>query len=212
MLNMQVQTFSPEGNRARQAFTMVEILVSLAILAILSAVIVPQMLGKMKDSRAAALSQSLLGLSQAIGEHKKATTKYPGQLTFLTTAPLATSPETCGGAIGASANLWRGPYVSRQILASGVGAGDAIIQTGIRREVSGTSTFLLIDATGVETSIAADLESQLDGGTADPTGGTIRYTTAGIPAQGGPANPTAAIPAAPTGTVNLSYSIPVRGC
>jgi prepilin-type N-terminal cleavage/methylation domain-containing protein len=196
----------------RQGFTMVEILVSLSILAILSAVIVPQMLGKMKDSRTAALSQTLLGLSQAIGEHKKATTKYPGQLTFLTTAPLATSPETCGGGIGAIANLWRGPYVSRQILASGVGAGDAIIQTGIRREVSGTSTFLLIDATGVETSIADDLESQLDGGTADPTGGTIRYTTAAIPAQVGPANPTAAIPAAPTGTVNLSYSIPVRGC
>ena len=197
----------------RQAFTMVEILVSLSILAILSAVIVPQMLGKMKDSRTAALSQTLLGLNQAIGEHKKATTKYPGQLTFLTTAPLETSPETCGGAIGAaSANLWRGPYVSRQILASGVGAGDAIIQTGIRRVVSGTSTFLLIDATGVETSIADDLESQLDGGTADATGGTIRYTTAAIPAQVGPANPTAAIPAAPTGTVNLSYSIPVRGC
>ncbi len=193
---------------------MVEILVSLAILAILSAVIVPQMLGKMKDSRTAALSQTLLGLSQAIGEHKKATTKYPGQLTFLTTAPLATSPETCGGAIGAaSANLWRGPYVSRQILASGVGAGDAIIQTGIRRVGSGTSPiFLLIDATGVETSIADDLESQLDGGTADATGGTIRYTTAAIPAQVAPANPTAAIPAAPAGTVNLSYSIPVRGC
>jgi len=206
-----MRDLKPE-NDLRQAFTMVEILVSLSILAILSAVIVPQMLGKMKDSRTAALSQTLLGLSQAIGEHKKATTKYPGQLTFLTTAPLATSPETCGGAIGAASALWRGPYVSRQILASGVGAGDAIIQTGIRREVSGTSTFILIDATGVETSIANDLESQLDGGTADATGGTIRYTTAAIPAQVAPANPTAAIPAAPTGTVNLSYSIPVRGC
>ena len=192
---------------------MVEILVSLSILAILSAVIVPQLLGKIKDSRTAALSQTLLGMSQGIGEYRKATTHYPGQLTFLSTAPLTTSPNTCGTAIGATpVALWRGPYVSRQILAGGISTGDATIQTGIRRVTSGTSIFLLIDATGVETSIATDLETQLDGGTADATGGTIRYTTVAIPAQVGPANPTAAIPAAPTGTVNLSYSIPVRGC
>lgn len=193
---------------------MVEILVSLAILAILSAIVVPQLLGKIKDSRTAALSQTLLGMSQGMGEYRKATTHYPGQLTFLTTAPLATSPNTCGTAIGvAPVAAWRGPYVSRQILAGGIGSGDAIIQTGVRRVVSGSSTFLLIDATGVETSMATDLETQLDGGTADPAGGTIRYTTAAIAAQVGPgANPTAAIPAAPGGTVHLSYSIPVRGC
>lgn len=112
----------------------------------------------------------------------------------------------------ANVALWRGPYVSRQILAGGVSVGDATIQTGIRRQTVGTAFFLLIDATGVETSIANDLESQLDGGTADATGGTIRFTTAAIAAQVAPANPTAAIPAAPAGTVNLSYSIPVRGC
>lgn len=192
-------------NTKRNGFTLVEVLVALAILATMVAVLYPSLSGKVRDSRTAALLASFQGYAQGVAEFKKATTRYPGSLTQLTVAPTAASFDICGSAMSTTpASLWRGPYMSRVMPTGGMPMGDAVIQTALRRIPSGTEVYLMIDAAGVESSTAGDLEAQLDAGTADYTTGTIRATT-GIPAS-------STIPSAPAGTYNVSYAIPILGC
>lgn len=188
---------------------MVEVLVSLAIIAIMAATIVPGIVGKMRDARRSALSQTLLAISQGVGEYRKAVTRYPPNLTVLTVAPVAgVTTDACGGAnylsVG-NANNWRGPYLSREMLATGLRMADGVIQNPLRRVASGTAAYLLIDVSGIETIVATDLEDEFDGSPANATLGTIRYTTLALPAP-------STVGAATAGTVNLSYSIPIAGC
>lgn len=188
---------------ARRGFSMMEILVALAIIAALTAVLVPALAGKLRDSRTTAISQTLLGLSQGIAEFKRATTRYPGSLTLLTTAPTSESPDICGNILSTiPASLWRGPYSSREILSEGISMGDAVIQASLSRVVSGTSIWLMIDSKDVENASASDLEASLDGGAPDAGTGTIRSTSGSV------GTATAASP----GTLNVSYAIPINSC
>ena len=195
----------------RLGFTTIEVLVALAIVAVLSAIVVPEIVGRIRESRQSALSQTFFGLSQGIAEYRKAVTRYPYQLILLTEAPVLLDPaakDACGNNLNAShINNWRGPYVSRQLLGTGIAMGDAHIQNQLRRITVGSSVFLLIDAAGIDTTIAVGLENEFDGTSVNPTTtGTIRYQTTALPA------PSTVTTAAPGGMVNLSYSIPISGC
>ncbi len=192
-----------------RGFTLVEVLVALAIIATLVAVLYPALSGKVRDSRTAALLQTFQGYAQGVAEFKKGTTRYPSSLLLLTAAPTATSLDICGNQMSTTpASLWRGPYMTRIMLSTGLPIGDATIEPGLRRVVSGSEITLNIDAAEVESATVGDLEDQLDAGTANYNTGTIRATTNSIPAT-----PTSSlIPAAAAGTYNVSYAIPILGC
>jgi prepilin-type N-terminal cleavage/methylation domain-containing protein len=180
-------------------FTLLEILVSLAIMAALVAVVYPALNSKLRDARTATLAQTLLGFSQAIAEMKRATTMYPSSLSQLTTAPVANSSTNICGAgntfTTAAAAQWRGPYVSREIPSGGVPAGDATINLALRRVTSASSTWLVMDVPSVETQVANDLETLFDGSTTNSsTTGTIQT---GTPSDG---------------LTSLSYYMPINSC
>lgn len=184
--------------RKRSGFTAVEIVVALAIVAVLSALVVPQIVGRIRESRRSALSQTLFGLTQGIAEYKKAVTRYPFQLSLLTTPPVAgTDKDACGNVLlSTNTNNWRGPYVSRQLLITGISMGDGNISDTLQR-IAGPPTYLLMNVRNVDTEIAELLEAELDApppAVPNPATGTIRYTT--------PVG----------GQVILSYSIPISGC
>ena len=188
----------------RRGFTVIEILIGIALIAIMSAAVIPALMNRIRDAQTSALGQSLFSLSLAIFEYRKAVTAYPRELVVLATRPVAATQDLCGNAIGANnAGSWRGPYVSRELVTGGIGIGDAKISNTLRRSpATGLPTTLFIDVAMVDTLSAVDLEAQFDGAPANVTGGTIWYTTA----------PVGALGAAPGGTVNLSYSIPINGC
>ena len=197
----------PHGRRHR-AFTLTEIVVALAIIAIMAAMIYPTVASNIRDSRSTALSQTFSGLSQGIAEYKRATTRYPGSLLYLTTAPATTDLDICGVQILTLNALWRGPYASRLITSDGLAIGDATIPTGLRKVTVGSNIFLMIDAPAVETAVADALEALYDAGTASPTTGTIRAQATQIAAT----TTSAFIPDAPSGTTNVSYAIPINSC
>src|ERR1051325_4834794 len=148
--------------RARKGFTLTEVLVGLAIIAIMAAVLFPTVASKLRDARSTGLAQTFSGFSQGISEYKRATTRYPGSLTILTTAPVAASLDICGNATTATlAALWRGPYASREVLASGLVVGEITIQPGLRRVTSGSNIYLVIDAPAVDTDIANAMEKAM---------------------------------------------------
>lgn len=190
------------SRQGRRGFTLAEVLIALAIMAIAGAMVIPVVFSQIRASQVAALSQTYAGLSQGIGEFKRATTRYPLLLSSLSAAPTATDDDICGNDLtAANVALWRGPYATRQITASGILVGEYTIRSTLRR-VAGTPVLLMIDAGAVSTDVVTDLESQLDAGAADGTTGTIRYTSSAVGGLG----------AAPAGTYNVSYAIPINSC
>ena len=192
--------------RRRRGFTVLEIIVALFLLAVVSAAIIPTLMRRIKDAEKSALAQTLFSLSLAIVEYRKAVSVNPSSLTQLSTLPLATDADACGLPLNANAANWRGPYITRDVIA-GVGIGDSRISNSLRR-VGGPPTRLFIDVEFVDAAIAADLDAQFDGATPSPTTGTLRFTTAVIAATA--TSPAYAIP--PAGMVTLSYGIPITGC
>jgi prepilin-type N-terminal cleavage/methylation domain-containing protein len=187
---------------SRYGFTLAEILIALAIVAVVGAMVIPVVFSQIRASQVSALSQTYAGLSQGIAEFKRATTRYPLLLSSLSATPAATDDDICGNDLTATnVALWRGPYTTRQITTNGVLIGEYTIRNTLRR-VAGTPVMLMMDAGAVSTDIVTDLESQLDAGAADGTTGTIRYTSAAVGSLG----------AAPAGTYNLSYAIPINSC
>ena len=193
---------SRRSTRNRAGFSLAEVLVAVAITAVVAAMVMPMVFSKIRTSQVSALSQTFVGLSQGLAEFKRATTRYPALLSYLSAAPAGTDNDICGNDITATNTaLWRGPYTSRIVTTGGVIVGDYTIENALRRVV-GTPTFIMIDAGSVKTEVVDDLEQQLDAGAADGTTGTIRYVTTAV----------GSLPAAAAGTYNLSYAIPVNSC
>ena len=193
----------------RRAFTVLEIVVAIFILALMGAAIIPALMGRVRDAQSSALSQTLFSLSLAVFEYRKAVSVNPSQLTQLAAKPLDTDDDACGANIGVgNVNNWRGPYVSRELLSAGIGIGDAKISNQLSR-VSGPPVVLFIDVEFVDAQAAIDIDRQFDGATDTPTTGTVRYTTAAL-SRTQPVSITYPVP--PAGMVTLSYGIPITGC
>ena len=172
--------------------TIVEVLVALAILAIIAAVVLPTTAGQLRDGHATALANQLANLRDAIGNYRQNVGAYPISLTQLTTQPVAGSTDACGVALStAELNAWRGPYINQNIVGN-MPIGNAVVVAALSRVVvSGTTGLLRINAARVENDIAGDLEEQFDGNANFATG-TILWTAAGDD--------------------TLTFQIPVRGC
>jgi general secretion pathway protein G len=71
--------------RARQGFTLIELMVVLAVLAILASIVAPMYLDRVDDARETVLKQNLVGLRNAIDQHYRDKGRYPASLQELTT-------------------------------------------------------------------------------------------------------------------------------
>jgi prepilin-type N-terminal cleavage/methylation domain-containing protein len=186
------------GLRGRLAFTLVEIIVALVVLAVLAAMLYPTAAGQLRQGQSTALANQLDNLRVAIANYRTNVQRFPSQLTQLTAVPPGSGAnDLCGTALpAANIALWRGPYITQVILATGMPVGDATIQNAITRVPAGgvgQPGTLQITVADVDNDYADDLERQFDGNANFATG-TITWT-------------------ATTGTLGtLVFQVPVRGC
>jgi prepilin-type N-terminal cleavage/methylation domain-containing protein len=181
------------GQRDR-AFTIVEILVGLAILALLAAMLFPTVGSQLRQGSSAALANQLDNLRQAIGNYRQNVVRFPFVLANLTIQPGVGALDACGTAVpAANRALWRGPYINQNVPGN-LPVGNAIILSQFVRVPAGglgQPGILQIIATNVDSITAVDLEQQFDGN-ANFTTGTVLWTT--------------------TGVDTLKFQIPIRGC
>ena len=162
---------------SRRAMTLVEVLVALAILAILAAVVIPTSAGQLRQGHAAALANQLTNLRAAIANYRDNVGAYPEDLTQLTTAPVAGSDDSCNADLSnAEINAWRGPYINQHVTGP-VPVGNASILTALTRIAAGAAADLQIQATGVDNDIALSLEEHFDGNN-NLSAGNITWTAA----------------------------------
>ena len=175
-----------------RGMTIVEVLMALAILAIIAAVVLPTTAGQLRQGHATALANQLANLRDAIGNYRENVGAYPISLTQLTTPPVAGDDDSCGADLStAEMNAWRGPYINQNIVGD-MPVGNAVVMPALSRvTVSGTTGLLRIRAARVDSDIATDLEGRFDGNGNFATG-TVLWTAAGDD--------------------TLTFQIPIRGC
>ena len=98
---------------SRAAFTLAEVLVTVAIVAILAAVVVPAVTNQISKGDDSNISTNVTSLRTGITAYVSDVRKFPGRLQHLYEKPLATDLDVTGVAYGAAAVArWRGPYQS----------------------------------------------------------------------------------------------------
>ena len=178
----------------RHGFTLVEILVVLAVILALAAVVIPQVAGRARSATPTAVISSISTLTNAVGQFKADVRRYPQRLEWL--GSTSGSPtDICGNTIPAGLlDRWRGPYIQRQV-ANGVPAGDATVVNLLERDDPATTTVssLILKAVDVTQDAAEAIDREIDG-TIDLNAGTVRWTDIAGSAD------------------TLYYYYPIRGC
>ena len=182
-----------------RGFTLLEVVVALAILALLGAVILSAAGGRIREGRAASTAQTLSTLRDGILQYRTDVRRYPRNLRYLSTSPIVGVTDLCNQTVPSSLrSLWRGPYTNISILASGLAVQEMVVSDTVELDPVGpytvsTSGAIVIVTRDVDSTIARELETQYDGNS-DWSGGTIRFSHL----------------AAGKGT--LRFAVPVKGC
>lgn len=168
-------------NRSRRAgFTLPEVLVTVAIVAILAAVVVPTVTNQISKGDDANLTSNVASLRTGITAFVSDVRKFPGRLQHLLTQPVATDDDITGGDYGTLAvSRWRGPYQTGSLQAAAATAVDSVL-IGLAYAVDSLSDtsftaagngYVGLTLGGVASASAAvHIDSLIDGGTGQNAG------------------------------------------
>lgn len=169
------------SNRTRRAgFTLPEVLVTVAIVAILAAVVVPTVTNQISKGDDSNLTSNVASLRTGITAFVSDVRKFPSRLQHLLTQPVATDDDVTGGDYGTLAvSRWRGPYQTGSLAAAGAGATDSVL-IGLAYAIDSLSdTSFTVAGNGyvgvtlggvASATAAAHIDSLIDGGTGQNAG------------------------------------------
>lgn len=163
--------------RARRGFTLAEVLVTLAIVAIMAAVLLPALNSQISKGDIGRLASDLTNIQTAAQAFLSDVHRYPSSTSQLTTSVGTT--DINGITIPPALLLkWKGPYISRDVIAN-TGAGGTISST-LSVITSSTLSYLTVTVSNIAPSDFANIEGILDEGTSSSTSttaGIIRYSS-----------------------------------
>jgi general secretion pathway protein G len=160
----------------RRGFTLPEVLVTITIVAVLAAVVVPAVLNQVSKGDNAALAGDVGALRTAISNFTTDTRHYPNSIGALVNQIDKDSLDLTGVAYGqAAANAWKGPYfpTSQSISGTATYATSAFNLT-IENDLSTDASFITISfgGSGVTPANVALIDRLYDGGSGVVPAGT----------------------------------------
>jgi prepilin-type N-terminal cleavage/methylation domain-containing protein len=190
--------------QSRRGFTLVEVLVVLALMVGLAALVAPGILGQIDRARVDSSVESLTTMANAIHTPGQGSSSfrghvgvYPGQLSHLTSQITTGEANSCGTLYTATdSGNWRGPYLNRIVPPAGLPlsagtASDTLVRVPA---INGSRPVLKVLVRGVTLDDARAIDTRHDGTVSDTLGG-VRWGAADA-----------------EGFVTLEYVMPVRGC
>lgn len=168
--------------RGSAGFTLPEVLVTLAIVATLTAVLLPALNNQLSKGDASRVTNDIVAVRTAVGAFTSDVRRYPSALVQLKTAPLSSATDVLGNQFGNTLILrWRGPYLSKDL------DGSNALPTGYGGVISGTLgqityngvPYLTIQITGLTTAEFNNIDQIIDETASSSTGQlTLSGTTA----------------------------------
>lgn len=190
--------------RLSRGFTVTEMLIVLAIIAILAAATIPTLAGRISVGEGQALAAELGALGSGIQHYQENVGAYPARLDYLTQLP-GSPVDICGNPLSArEISAWRGPYTTRTIPVFGSGfylvnldTIDISLTRSPATQTSGSNNYILINMSNVDSAKAAVVDATIDGASLDYTNGNVVATFSG---------------SASRRVATMKYRVPVWGC
>lgn len=179
---------------ASRGYTLVEALVTVALLVAIATIVVPVVLGDRSRERVDRADDELKALTDALDGFSESVGEWPASLSQLV-VPLASGDrDLCGSEYnGGERNRWAGPYLSRPPGAAGLPVGIGRALPALDRTAGPGIDYLEVTVEDVEADDATALEARIDGDD-DPTTGAVRWSPAG------------------SGRVTVRWIVPVPAC
>jgi prepilin-type N-terminal cleavage/methylation domain-containing protein len=169
-------------------FSLAEILVALALLALLAAVLMPTVAGQLLKGDASRVNQDLNAVRSGVEQFLADVHRYPGKysdLSKLITTTTTANVDILGNGYNSSmVTKWKGPYVSKDTLSSAIetGFGGSIRNTFMRVTNTNAVEYLTVVVTGISAADFDKVDEQVDGASTSPAGrtsGLLRFVSAG---------------------------------
>lgn len=165
----------PRARGRRAGFTLAEVLVTLAIIAVMAAVLLPALNSQLSKGDTGRLASDFTNIQTGVQAFVSDVHRYPATVAQLTTALSGTPNDLLGVSIPATlVAKWKGPYITRDV---GNTAGGAI-STAFTSVAGGNGVnYLTVSVTGITSGDFANIEAILDEGVSgvSTTTGSIRY-------------------------------------
>lgn len=162
--------------RLRTGFSLAEVLVALTIIAVLSAVLIPILGGKVRESEGNRLVAGLTTLQTAVKAFASDVHRYPGKVVQLTDGISGNSKDVYAQNYPDHLKvLWKGPYLIRDA-ADLMGSSDIDPSFKVVTGDNGNK-YLYIELDGVRENQFSIVEAALDAGTPTATSTTTGVIT-----------------------------------
>lgn len=169
---------------SRKGFTLVEVLVILAILSALAAVLVPTVTNQVRKADINRVTGDLTNLRTGVEAFLVNVHRYPGDMEDLVFPIQTDGTDTDINAQNYSTGLaanWEGPYIDRAITDGGTletGFG-GLIHDDFAAETLNSVSFLRVTITGIDTVEFALIDANIDEGNG-PAEGRLHWTDGGV--------------------------------
>lgn len=187
----------PDGGRTRRprpGYTLIEVLVTLALLVVLAVIVVPVLARERAAERVDRADVELKTITDAADAFADDVGEWPASLTQLVFPLVAGDVDVCGATYSVGERgRWAGPYLSRSVAAGGLPVGIGLVASTLTVTPGGDIDYLVLTVGEVEESDVLGLDAQVDDD-ADPGAGTVRWAAAG------------------SGQVTVSWMIPMTAC
>lgn len=143
---MMMKLSTPE--RTKKGFTLAEVLVSITLVAVLGAVVVPTVASQIKKGDPTRMGNDFLAIRGGVEQFLSDVRRYPRSIAQLTTAITSADGPLPGTATsnygGAELTRWRGPYLSKD--------GTAALKTGFGLTMSTMFDTVSLAPSGVKSA------------------------------------------------------------
>ena len=168
-----------------RGFTLAEILIALALMAILAAVLLPTVAGQLLKGDASKVTQDVQAVRSGSEQFLADIHRYPGKysdLTKLITTTAATHKDILGNVYTASmVNKWKGPYITADTTNAVFQTGFGGVITNVFTQTTNTNgvPYLTVVITGISATDFDKIDEIVDGVPANKTAGLLRFVSAG---------------------------------
>jgi len=166
--------------RRRKGFTLAEILVALALIALLAAVLLPTVAGQILKGDAGRVLQDVNAIRSGIEQFLADVHRYPGKYSDLSTLITTSDTDINGNAYTSGlVGKWAGPYVTKTVVPVETGFAGSIQNVFKKQQNTNLVDYVSVIITGISGPDFDKVDLQMDGTGTTRTTGLFRWVTGG---------------------------------